>query len=291
MRVTQGGDFYLAKGWRLGESVVQTIDLALGHGLTAMLQNGHPQASKRGFQGDGAVYMSFARTPAEYWVMAINDKSPSNTKDRSDVGTVLINKTYRHVLEEAGIPHEVETFRNASNIAVALEHADAALIACVPFAPLHGRRKGRRSVEGTYPGFRDEADIERWLMENLERPGESFLGRPIRIVGRQIPVGVGIVDILLSDQRTGGLIALEVKQGRAQPCDVDEQLMRYLNSAQLRTRGNGMPVLGCLVAEKVEHSVRTAVAHCGAPITAFEIKWLGSGSVSMNRVAGAWPDE
>ena len=283
VRIYQRGDDYLAKSWRLGPSVVEAIDTALRHGLTALLQNGHPQASKRGKQGDGAVYISFARAENEYWVMTLNERSPSNPKRRWDVTSVLINKTYRHVLKEAGILFAIEPFRNASNVMVAVEHLDSALRACVRFADAHAVRSGRRGLTGVYPGFRDEADIERWLMENL---GKAQLGRSVDIIGRQVQVEAGIIDILLRDSTTGGLIILEVKQGRAQRRDVESQLARYVNSPMIRNQALGKPIVGCLIAEAVPQAVREAAANSPVPMMAFEIVWTSVGQVELKPVVG-----
>ena len=287
--VEQGQDSYLARHWTLSTDLIWIVDLAIAKGLPCLMQNRHPQASKRGAKGDGAVYLSFARNDCEYWVMAVNDHSSAiGRKPWGTINTVLINKQYRHALEEASVPHAIEPFRNASNIQVSIAHAEAALCACMKYVESHSPRKGRSGHRGIYPGFRDEADIERWLMENIDRG--MLLGRSVEIVDRQVRIdsGSGIIDILLRDTATGGAIVLEVKQGRAQPEDVTSQLRRYVTSDCIRQRFGSINAVGCLVAEKIEHSVVQVVNSCDFPAVAFEIKWRAHGEVDINLVAGAW---
>ena len=287
--VEQGQDSYLARHWTLSTDLIGIVDLAIAKGLPCLMQNRHPQASKRGTKGDGAVYLSFARNNYEYWVMTVDDhSSAAGRKPWGTINTVLINKQYRHALEEDSVPHAIEPFRNASNIQVPIEHAEAALCACMKYVESHSPREGRSGHRGIYPGFRDEADIERWLMENLDRG--MPLGRHIEIVDRQVRLdsGSGIIDILLRDTATGGAIVFEVKQVRAQPEDITSQLRRYVTSDYIRQRFGSINAVGCLVAEKIERSVVQVVNSCDFPAVAFEIKWCANGEVNINLVAGAW---
>lgn len=286
--VEQAGDAYIARHFALSDDVIHVVELALRYGLTCMMQNGHPQASKRGAKGDGAVYLSFARAPDEYWVLTLDDRlQGERIKPRAFVKQVLINKRYRHALEEAGIPHQMEPFRNASNVHVPIEYAELALAASVSYLDVHAVRGGKRGLKGAYPGFRDEADIERWLMEHLHN--QIITGREVEIIDRQFRVKSGIVDILLIDKQTGNLCVLEVKQGRAQPEDVTEQLARYLSCPEIRRIAGGKVAVGLLVAEKIGATVRKAVAASTAPIVAYEIEWIRGDSVRLDRVAGMWP--
>jgi hypothetical protein len=285
--ISQHGKAYIAKHWRLATPVIEMVEIALVHGLTSLIQNGAPQSSKLEPSGDGAEYLSFARKPNEYWVMVINDNSATSRRSRSDVNKVLFSKRYRHVLKQAEIPCQVEKFRNASNIEVPAKYAEAAIKACLPYLDIHAIRSGRRGVTGEYPGFRNEADIEKWLMENLN---DQQLGRKIKVEGRQIRIDTGLmIDILLRDKESGELIVLEIKQGRAQPKDVEEQLQRYVSSPDVKNRAQGRPVIGCLVAELVESSVKAAVENAKYPVVAFEIQWHPTDSVTLKRVAGSWP--
>ena len=155
------------------------------------------------------------------------------------------------------------------------------------YADSHAPRNGRSGHKGIYPGFRDEADIERWLMENLG--SGTILGRPLELVDRQVRTETGIIDILLRDKVTGGALVLEVKQGRAQPEHVTAQLQRYVTSDYVRRSFGSSTAIGCLVAETIERNVQQAIESCGFPAVAFEIRWRSQGEVDINLVAGAWP--
>lgn len=286
--VQQYRDSYIARNWRLTPDVVSTVELAVKYGLVCMIQNRHPQASKRGAKGDGTVYMSFARRSSEYWVLTIDhNSSVGGKKPWGTLQQVLINKRYRHALQEASIPNAIESFSNASNIQVPFEYAEAALRACEGYIDRHAQRRGRSGIEGEYPGFSDESDIERWLMENLE--ARTPLGRSWKILGRQVRTEVGMLDILLQDQADGTVIVLEIKQGRAQPRDVSEQLHRYVASDYIRQRFGSGAVIGCLLAEKIEGSVMKAVEDSNFPALAFEIQWHSADNIQIRHAAGDWP--
>ncbi|RMF92411.1 MAG: DUF91 domain-containing protein [Candidatus Schekmanbacteria bacterium] len=283
--ISQGGDSYVAKEWRLTQPVIDMIELALKYGLVCLIQNGHPQTSKREPKGDGAEYISFARKPNELSPVVLNANSPSNKKYRTDVKQVLFRKHYRHVLKQADIPFKVENFRNASNIEVPVEYVEEAIKACQPYFDIHAPKKGKRGIAGEYPGFRDEADIERWLMENLD---DNSFDRRIQVIDRQVRVEGGIIDILIKDKDSGGLVILEVKQGRAQPVHVEEQIPRYLTSPYIQNLANGKPVTGCLVAELIESSVKKAIENSPHHIVGYEIKWQATEKVTLNKVVGCW---
>ena len=286
--IQQQGDSYIARHWRLTPDVEFVVQLAVRYGLVCMIQNRHPQTSKRGAKGDGTVYMSFARRSSEYWVLTIDQNSSvGGKKPWGTLQQVLINKQYRHALEQAAVPNAIESFSNASNIQVPFQYAEAALRACAPYIARHALRRGRGGHEGKYPGFRDEADIERWLMENLE--ARTPLGRTWKILGRQVRTEVGMLDILLQDQADGSAIILEIKQGRAQPKDVREQLDRYVNSKYIRKHFGQSAVVGCLLAEKIERSVVKAVEDSTFPALAFEIRWLSADNIQIRHAAGEWP--
>lgn len=285
LRVRQGDDSYIARGWKLTQSVLAVVEVALSHGLGCMIQNRHPQSSKREPAGDGAVYLSFARKPTEHWVLGLNENAGADRQGRSNVVRALFNKNYRHALVQADIPFQVEKFRNASNIEVPIEFAEHALKACLPYLDSHAGQKGKGGIEGEYPGFRDEADIERWLMENLN---EGTFGRGLSIVGRQVRIDVGIIDILARDELTDSIVVIEVKQGRAQPTHVVAQLARYIASEDVARIANGFPVKGMIVAELIESTTKDAIERSASNLLGYTIEWRSSRSVVVEKVAGKW---
>ncbi len=160
-----------------------------------------------------------------------------------------------------------------------------AVKACIPYLDIHAKRGGKRGKAGEYPGFREEADIERWLMENLS---DQLLGRNIMVIDRQVRIDVGIIDILLEDRDNGGIIILEVKQGRAQPIVIEEQLNRYITSEDIIKRAQGKPISGCVVAEKIEHTVIDAINNSPHNITGYEITWYNKNLVDLKWKGGEW---
>ena len=283
--ITQNKDAYIAKKWKASPDVIKIIDLAIKYGLSCLIQNGHPQSSKREPKGDGAEYISFARAPNEFWVMCINEYSPSNKKTRTDVNQILFKRVYRGFLSQAEVPWEIEKFRNASNIVVKIEHVEDAIKACVPYFDIYAKRGGKRGNPEKYPGFREEADLERWLMENLS---EDLLNRKIIISGRQVKIDCGIIDILLEDKDSGEIIVVEVKQGRAQPVVIEEQLHRYITSKDIIDRAKVKPILGCLVAEKIEETVVNSIVNSPHRIKGYELNWKSKDRVIFNYICGDW---
>ncbi len=75
LRVRQNDEAYIARGWKLTPSVLAVVEMALSYGLGCMIQNRHPQTSKREPMGDGAIYLSFARKSTEHWVLCLNCRS------------------------------------------------------------------------------------------------------------------------------------------------------------------------------------------------------------------------
>ena len=284
--VQQDEDAYIAKDWTLSESVLKVVGTALKYGLVCMIQNRHPQPSKREPMGDGAEYLSFSRRITEYWVFGLNENAGSDCRSRSSVERVLFNKNYRHALLQADIPFQVEKFRNASNIEVPIQYLGAAVEVCLPYLESHARQKGKSGIEGEFAGFRDEADIERWLME---KTNDETFGRAISIVGRQVRTEVGIIDMLARDNESDKFVVIEVKQGRAQPVHVEEQLTRYLSSEYMARLSKGKPSIGILVAELIEASTREAIKNSSKPILGYTVEWRTDRSVLVTRVAGSWP--
>ena len=285
LRVRQGDEAYIARGWKLTQSVLAIVEMALSHDLGCMIQNRHPQTSKREPMGDGAVYLSFARKSTEHWVLGLNENAGSDRQSRTTVVRALFNKNYRHALVQADIPFQVEKFRNASNIEVPIEFAEKAVKACLPYLDSHARQKGKGAIEGEYPGFRDEADIERWLMENLNK---TTLGRAVSILGRQVRIDVGIIDILARDELTGAIVVIEVKQGRAQPIHVVGQLARYLASKDIARIAKGSRIVGMIVAELIESTTKNAIEQSTSNLLGYTIEWRSSRKVVVKNVAGKW---
>ncbi len=285
LRVRQHDEAYIARGWCLTPSVLAVAEMALSHGLGCMIQNRHPQTSKREPMGDGAVYLSFARKSTEHWVLGLNENAGSDSQNRSTIERALFNKNYRHALVQADIPFQVEKFRNASNIEVPIEFLEKALKACLPYLDAHAGQKGKGGIEGEYPGFRDEADIERWLMENLN---EATFGRAVSILGRQVRIDVGIVDILARDELSDSIVVIEVKQGRAQPIHVVEQLARYLASKDVARIANGRPIVGLIFAELIESTTKEVIERSASKLLGYTIEWRSSRKILVERVAGKW---
>jgi RecB family endonuclease NucS len=68
-----------------------------------------------------------------------------------------------------------------------------------------------------------ERDVEDYLCENHN----SFFGQEYHLIGRQINIGLGIIDILLIDEDSQSLVVVEIKKD-----EIDDhalsQVMRYI---------------------------------------------------------------
>ncbi|MBK9578949.1 MAG: DUF91 domain-containing protein [Fibrobacteres bacterium] len=271
--VRQFGDAYVARNWRLTDDVIAKIKICLGSGLKAMIQVRHPEYANRMPKGDGVIYFSFARSEKEMWIVVFNDNSPFPKKRPFDnVSTVLINKRFRHFLTAGDIPWVTEKGRSACNVEIPCEFLETAIASCLK--GMEGDFQKNLSILGDQKGgFRGESDIEKWLMENLE----DRSGGQLEIIGRQVRLENGIIDILAIDKDSDQVLIIEVKQQRAVSSVVEEQIPRYLASQRVMGICKNRRAIGVLVAEEIPESIRRLIREHSLPLRGYEIKWSQNG--------------
>ena len=96
-----------------------------------------------------------------------------------------------------------------------------------------------------------ERDLENYLASNIE-----ILERGLRLVGRQVEVATGRVDLLAEDSE-GNLVVIELKAGEAGDSSLT-QLLAYISAIQEKEKGRN--VRGILIAhtfpDKVAYAAR-----------------------------------
>ena len=285
--VSQNGAAYIARKWRLTEQVVEVVQWALDSGLCWLIQNGHPKESHRYPHGNGGEYIAFSPVQENLWVFAIDQQSPTNSKERMDVRRAVFQKKYRAIFNEHGIRFRAEPSVN-KNLLVELSDLREAIAVAASVARDIGTIGGSRKILGSYKGFIDEAHLQGRLLKYWDRInfGRSFdcLASEHRISnGRRI-------DILARDRESGAVVVLELKQQVAKETVISEQIIPYVKDAALQeyAKSRGSVAWGCLIAEQIPQKVREAVWACSHPVVAFEASWIEEG-VLLKKVAGDWP--
>jgi len=131
--ITQGAQSYLARQWTLSETVCNTIDLAIQHGLTCLIRDNHPQPGNR--LPDGVEYVGFSAGPSERWVFVLDQFSTSGGGARDLPIQVTFEQHHFEQLWDGGIWMKRER-SGGQNIFVKLDELATALNA-VGFAPCH----------------------------------------------------------------------------------------------------------------------------------------------------------
>ena len=285
--VSQNRTAYIARKWQLTKPVVEVVQWALDSGLHWLIQNGHPKESHRYPHGNGGNYIAFSPVQENLWVFAIDEQSPSSTKERSDVRQAVFQKKYRAVFDEHGIRFKTES-RNTRNLLV--EHSDLreAIAVAGSVSRDIGTIGGSRRIIGSYRGFIDEAHLQGRLLKFWDA---IDFGRPLECLASEYRISNGRrIDILARDRATGAVVVLELKQQSANETVIMDQIVPYLEDSSLRIQSSkqGRSPWGCLIAEQVPQKVREAVRACSHSIVAFEAIWTEDG-VSLKNVAGVWP--
>lgn len=105
-----------------------------------------------------------------------------------------------------------------------------------------------------------EKDIEDYVCANVE----SVFGSEYRYVGRQIDIGVGILDVLLFKECEGELVVVEIKKGEVNSSALS-QVMRYMRGLEDYLEesewcsGKVWSVRGLLLGESLEEGVCTSI--------------------------------
>ena len=121
------------------------------------------------------------------------------------------------------------------------------------FKVIRAARIEEEEIEEEEEGFMlsFERDLEDYLASNIE-----VLEKGLRLVGRQVEVATGRVDLLAEDSE-GNLVVIELKAGEAGDSSLT-QLLAYISAIQEKERGRN--VRGILIAhtfpDKVAYAAR-----------------------------------
>lgn len=285
--IAQDGRAYIARDWRLTKDVARIVDLALGAGLTNMIQNGHPQESKLLPHGDGADYMTFSNAAAHRWIFVLDMDSCSH---RCYPAQVKFNKKFKHVLRAGDIDCPPE-WRSPQELQVAIADLPRAFSITKPYWDRLANKKGLAAERGRHSFFVDEEDLHSHIVQNWQ----GFpLSRRLRFRASKHLIGspgnrIGEIDILSEDD-AGNVFVIELKNnavfntGGETP---DRQLGRYMRHVDIGALTvNGGKVFGVLIAQSIEHKLRTAIRAGNLPIVAYEATKTGNG-VKLQEVSRA----
>ena len=70
--VSQNGQAYVARNWRLDVPVIRLIEQAISAGLGCMIRKDHPRKNARWPNTRGTVYLAFSPSPDHQWSLAID---------------------------------------------------------------------------------------------------------------------------------------------------------------------------------------------------------------------------
>jgi hypothetical protein len=261
--VRQHSDAYVARGWRLTNSVTELVQTAISSSLRWMIREGHPQAHARWPSGQGRVYLAFSPTREQHWSVAID-----SFRDASgDYSEAVFNGKYHQQFIEHRVPFQFEKRnRGAGHLVVSREHVIPAvqLLADLDHSVLY---LGRTDRDGL--GFVTEYDIQRMILFGWQRTpfAESF-----DIVADEFPVDGGLnsrrIDILARDPSTGNWLVIELKRAEAK-LEALYQIESYMLKLSQRDDFLTGELSGVLVAERISEAVRATARKMG--IVAYEV--------------------
>ena len=121
--VTQDGQQYLARKWRLNDDLLGLITKFINAGFECLIRSTHPQVKNR---TSGVAYIGFSASKSEPWLAVIDQHSKQNPIRR-----ITVNSLFRDLLTEAKIPYRWEN-AGGKNMFVATQDIDILLEAINP---------------------------------------------------------------------------------------------------------------------------------------------------------------
>lgn len=263
--VSQHGDAYVARNWKLSDATVELVETALKSGLRWMIRKGHPQAHARYPSGKGRVYLAFSPTRENQWSLAVD----TYREGRNDYDFGVFNGKYHKQFQERSVPFKFEARnRSAGHMVVAREHVlpTLRLMGELDHSVLYLGRSSR-----TAEGFQTEYDIQRAIL--LEWNKTPFSER-YEIISDEYPVDSGVnprrIDVLARDASSGDTLVIEVKRAEAKIAAV-QQIEDYLVMLGHRDDLAYGKLKGVLVAERIPEVVRSYANDQG--IEAYEAEY------------------
>lgn len=109
LQITQDGRTYLARNWKLTDELVDVIEIALSHGLTALWRKNHPRDAfcDHGSRFEvGSHHIGFSRNHNESWVFVADRSStppfPRRIIFNKKLASYLMNQHQQFQYETGG---------------------------------------------------------------------------------------------------------------------------------------------------------------------------------------------
>jgi len=67
-------------------------------------------------------------------------------------------------VRDGTLPHEIENFRNVSNVEINVLDLEKAIVPYLPYCDQHSIQTEKRNLKSENPSFRGKADMEQALM-------------------------------------------------------------------------------------------------------------------------------
>jgi hypothetical protein len=280
LMVSQGGDSYLARKWRLSTDLVCLVDAALDVGFACAIRHNHPRPHNR--LPKGVEYLGFSRVPSERWVFVVDQFSCLGRGPRERILKVTFEQAYRATIERAGIPFEPEP-AGGQNLFVPYANAIGAIEACAKDVEFVEENLGTRHWEDTKAriGFITESILESFLRKHWDH---LPIADEIELLDHQVPVEGGYIDLLGRNRVSGSLVVIELKRNRVGP-EVLDQLARYVNSETLRRRAGTKVPEGIVIARHFFPSISTEIPRLSFPVRLMTFGDSG-GSLSLTAADG-----
>ncbi|MDO9524865.1 MAG: endonuclease NucS [Gemmobacter sp.] len=271
--VSQAGEAYVARNWRLTPAVEHLIETAFAAGLSCMIREDHPRRNARWPNDRGVVYLAFSPNTDGQWSLAIDTFRPG----AGDFGFGVFNGKYQTQFNAAELPFVFEgRNKGAGHLVVARDHVIPTLKALAAFDhSVLGLNRTPHQGEG----FTTEYGIQRQILTNWRR---TPWATRYDVLQDEFPVDRGLtsrrIDILARDRVTGDWLVIELKRAEAHPSAV-QQVEGYLVALGRRDEFAHGRLDGVLVAERLPQDVREKAQSAG--IAGYEIAW----PVNLTRTA------
>lgn len=263
--VSQAGEAYVARNWRLTRAVEHLIETAFASGLSCMIREDHPRRNARWPNDRGVVYLAFSPSTDGQWSLAIDTFRPG----AGDFGFGVFNGKYQTQFSAAGLPFVFEARnKGAGHLVVARDRVIPTLKALAAF---DHSVLGLNRTQHQGDGFTTEYVIQRQILTNWQK---TPWATRYDIVQDEFPVDGGLtsrrIDILARDRVTGDWLVIELKRAEAHPSAV-RQVADYLLALGRRDDFARGRLNGALVAERIPPGVRESARAEG--IAGYEIEW------------------
>ena len=245
--ISQNGQEFKARKWRLTPDLEKVIDTAIRYGLVANWTKQVPRNSYRRGGEDferGSHSIPFARRHEEGWIMCLDGwAGPPNIKD------IVFKDRYWHFIASTGVPYKWE---HAGGHNVRIEPIDLDAVLSKLTNDIIDAIEARPRVNHNVPihqnaGITNEYDLEIAFLDHLARHEKKLSSTPeIRFRYLDVNNNIKIPDACI-DIKNRTFIVFEFKFGAGHRAHID-QLLEYLRLPEIMNRCRSHGLRGVLVA-------------------------------------------